>query len=75
MPILKQLNKLVENDSFEELVTEIDRRPNRIDESDPNDDGTTPLITACQFGREKIAKYLLQKGADVNKADDDGEGI
>lgn len=37
-----------------------------------SNDGFTPLGLACYFGHEKIVKYLLQKGADVNLPSNNG---
>jgi ankyrin repeat protein len=34
-------------------------------------DGRTPLTTALEDGKDKIAKFLLEAGADPNKADND----
>ena len=31
------------------------------------DDGYNPLISASKFGHLKIVKYLIEKGANVNK--------
>ncbi|MEI6558263.1 MAG: ankyrin repeat domain-containing protein [Rhodospirillaceae bacterium] len=41
----------------------------------PNDadEGTTPLIWACQYGSEKFVQLLLEAGADPNLADEEGE--
>ena len=42
-----------------------------IDVNDANHDGTTPLIVACENGNIKIARFLIENGADVNaKAED-----
>jgi ankyrin repeat protein len=36
--------------------------------------GFTPLITAVSYGREEIARYLISKGADIEKRDINGLG-
>lgn len=37
-----------------------------------NKSGQTPLLTAAQFGKSQIASLLLDKGADYNIIDNDG---
>jgi len=38
----------------------------------PNEDGFTPLLVACQIGHEKIAQMLIDAKADVNLANRHG---
>ena len=38
-----------------------------------SDGGFTPLAIACQEGRVAAARLLLDKGADVDRADQNGE--
>lgn len=54
-----------------EVVTHlIEVSPNSID--DYAGDGFTPLGLACYFGHEAVAKYLVAKGADVNRPSNNG---
>ena len=34
--------------------------------------GATPLHKACEYGNQKLARYLLSHGADANETDDGG---
>jgi len=34
--------------------------------------GEIPLLEACQNGNLAVIKYLIENGADINKARDDG---
>ncbi|PWA01219.1 hypothetical protein BB558_002703 [Smittium angustum] len=43
-----------------------------IEVNKPDQDGTTPLILACCFGRLEIAKYLVDIGANINSVDSYG---
>ena len=36
------------------------------------EDGTTPLFLAAQLGHLEVVQYLVQQGADKNKATNDG---
>ena len=42
-----------------------------INQKDPMS-GSTPLITASSFGKEKIAKVLIDAGADLSLKNNDG---
>jgi len=44
--------------------------PNSLD--DYADDGFTPLGLACYFGHYDVARYLVLKGADVNRPSNNG---
>jgi cytohesin len=44
----------------------------RSDESFNSNWGDTPLHMAAQDGREEIARFLISRGADVNRANDRG---
>jgi len=46
----------------------------RIDPNEPKGDGTTPLISVCQEGLEKIATLLLES-PKVEKGRSNGQGI
>ncbi|WP_183557017.1 ankyrin repeat domain-containing protein [Mucilaginibacter sp. SP1R1] len=48
----------------------IETNPNTID--DYAGDGFTPLGLACYFGHEAVARYLINSGADVNRASNNG---
>lgn len=37
--------------------------------------GNTPLMKACQYGRTRIATYLISKGANINAINDDEETV
>lgn len=43
--------------------------------NDYNEDGFTPLALACYFGHHEVARYLILKGADVNKPLNNSLGI
>jgi ankyrin repeat protein len=54
-----------------EAVTHlIETVPQTID--DYASDGFTPLGLACYFGHEEVARYLVEKGADVNRPSNNG---
>jgi len=38
-----------------------------VDVNETNNDGETPLISACWFGHQSIVKYLTEHGAKVDK--------
>ena len=42
-----------------------------IDKADP-EGGSSPLILAAMFGQKEIAKYLIDRGADLNFQNNDG---
>jgi len=51
----KELNRLIIEEKYKIDVNRIDK------------DGNTPLVTACICKNEKMVKYLIEHGADVNK--------
>ncbi|WPU93050.1 ankyrin repeat domain-containing protein [Mucilaginibacter sabulilitoris] len=54
-----------------EVVTHlIEVSPNSID--DYAGDGFTPLGLACYFGHEAVARYLVARGAEVNRPSNNG---
>lgn len=55
------------NQSTEQIDAELLARPHRLEEKDSN--GRTPLLAAC-FGRKwDMAKFFVEKGADVTVKD------
>ena len=37
-----------------------------IDINEKDEDGETPLYTACGYGNLQVVKYLVEHGADIN---------
>ncbi|MFD0767068.1 ankyrin repeat domain-containing protein [Mucilaginibacter lutimaris] len=60
-------------DRFDDVAYQIATHPERIDFY--ADDGFTALGLACYFGRYDIARYLVLKGADVNRPSDNGFNV
>jgi ankyrin repeat protein len=60
-------------DRFDEVAHLIYTHPERIDAF--ADDGFTALGLASYFGRFDIARYLVLKGADVNRPSDNGFNV
>ncbi|XP_046560779.1 putative ankyrin repeat protein RF_0381 [Haliotis rubra] len=48
---------------------------NIIDIDSRGRNGTTPLMSAALFGKKEVFRFLMKKGADISKEDDDGENI
>ena len=60
-------------DRFDDVAHLIYTHPERIDSY--ADDGFTALGLASYFGRFDIARYLVLKGADVNRPSDNGFNV
>ncbi|MET3980740.1 ankyrin repeat protein [Mucilaginibacter sp. UYP25] len=60
-------------DRFDDVAYLIATHPERIDAY--ADDGFTALGLASYFGRYDIARYLVLKGADVNRPSDNGYNV
>jgi ankyrin repeat protein len=60
-------------DRFDDVAYLVTTHPERIDFY--ADDGFTALGLACYFGRYDIARYLVLKGADVNRPSDNGYNV
>ncbi|HEK18997.1 ankyrin repeat domain-containing protein [Mucilaginibacter sp.] len=58
---------------FDAVAYLVNTHPNEAD--DHNDDGFTALGLACYFGHYDIARYLVLKGADVNKPSNNGFNV
>ncbi|GGH02519.1 ankyrin repeat domain-containing protein [Mucilaginibacter phyllosphaerae] len=58
---------------FDDIAYLITTHPERIDFY--TEDGFTALGLACYFGRYDIARYLVLKGADVNRPSDNGYNV
>jgi ankyrin repeat protein len=58
---------------FDDVAYLVETNPLRIDAY--ADDGFTALGLACYFGRFDIARYLVLKGADVNRPSDNGFNV
>jgi ankyrin repeat protein len=53
--------------SFESLDAELEMHPERLNEKDAN--GRTPLLASCFSKNWDMAKYFVEKGADVTAKD------
>ena len=58
---------------FDKVAHVVVTQPNKID--DYTDDGFTALGLACYFGQYEVAKYLVEKGADVNLPSQNGFNV
>ena len=58
---------------FDDVAYLVTTHPERIDAY--GDDGFTALGVASYFGRFDIARYLVLKGADVNRPSDNGYNV
>lgn len=58
---------------FERVAHLVTEHPNMID--DYTNDGFTALGLACYFGQYDVAKYLIEKGADVNLPSKNGFNV
>ncbi len=58
---------------FDNVAYLIFTQPDTVNEY--NADGFTPLALACYFGHYEVARYLILKGADVNKSLNNSLGI
>ena len=50
-----------------DIVVEYLREKMKVDVNKEDTDGKTPLMYACENGKEDIVKLLLDKGADVDE--------
>ncbi|QHS56228.1 ankyrin repeat domain-containing protein [Mucilaginibacter sp. 14171R-50] len=60
-------------DRFDDVAHLVYTHPERINAY--ADDGFTALGLACYFGRFDVARYLVLKGADVNRPSDNGFNV
>lgn len=60
-------------DRFDDVAHHVATHPEKIDFY--TNDGFTALGLACYFGRYDIARYLVLKGADVNRPSDNGYNV
>ena len=54
-------------------VIDLLRKGAKVNENSSSTFGWTPLISAIYHRKEDIAEFLIESGADVNKADSDGK--
>lgn len=63
------LIKAISDGSFERVVDLLSSSSNSIDLNCTDEHGMSPLQHACYKGNVEIARYLLERGADVNQND------
>lgn len=72
----KMFKKLIKQDKGEELIALIKKSNNPINKlciTDEDQNQCSLLMHACELGKVKIVKCLLDAGAKVNKQDQDGD--
>lgn len=72
----KMFKRLIEQDNAEELIALIKKNNNPINKlciKDEDENQCSLLMHACELGKVKIVKCLLDAGAKVNKQDQDGD--
>jgi hypothetical protein len=55
-----------------EKIKELEGNGADLDVADPNFHKRTPLIVSALYGHERVVEYLLDRGADPGKSDDQG---
>ncbi|MCE9561234.1 MAG: ankyrin repeat domain-containing protein [Planctomycetes bacterium] len=79
--IIAALHRFATDGELAHVRAIIEKYPNLVDakrifprfpSGKPHSTGRTPLQLAAWYGNEKVVVYLLDKGADVNTADDHG---
>ncbi len=60
----KDIFELARTGSLEEAKEYIGKNPKSVNQL--NENGFSPLILACYRSNNEVAKYLIEKGADIN---------
>ncbi len=72
----KMFKRLIEQDNAEELIALIKKNNNPINKlciKDEDENQCSLLMHACELGKVKVVKSLLDMGAKINKQDQDGD--
>ena len=69
----QDLHELARSGSVAEVEQFLKKEPDAINKL--SDRGVTPFILACYRGNNEVAKYLMNKGADVNVCTSEGSAI
>jgi serine/threonine-protein phosphatase 6 regulatory ankyrin repeat subunit B len=54
------------------VIDELNKKPNLIEMKD-NENGFTPLLSACDEGQQAVMESLLARGANIEAKSNDGE--